>query len=314
MADVDEIVEHIPEVRFATILQRRRIASDLIAQHAVDVFDADALTAISDELGTCRGFALDDDAYEPLGFLLSSFAGRKVTLSSTDDLAWRLAAGYDELIEGKKLFNSFVKCRMPWTPMQIMSSVFLRTSRQQRPILEMRFRLLGGLFGGLTFIQIIPYWWVVGKLGADLGVRGRDRRHRPDHRELGGFLLQGKLDLADPEKPRLDQYRAPSGALTYNRALRLAREKPCPLGFTHTCYECQMGWLEPIPDEYKRRFCTTHDEGKSFKLIQRPVHPEHHILKRCVYCQADQAYFDAVHTSRYCIQCQQKQIRLYGGR
>ena len=321
-----ESPEYLPEIRFKPVITRYQTITNILAGlRPPETVDGGFLDELRKELQknklTCLGLeatiALGQQR-SPLATLLGSFLGKPITPECLSNLAWRLAACYDELNAGRELALIFdkIKTQPKWQAIMIVSSCFLRLSKAQQPLLEVQFRVLSGPFGGLCFGQLIPHYWFVGKLGRALGGGTRERRY-PDHRELGGFWLLGKLDLSDPEHTRLQDFRAVSAAVTHNRDLKKMRNQPCPLGYLHACCECWVGWMEALPlrlqEKTNQAKCATSrkDANKSFDLLTRPVHPYHFVPHRCTYCKAEEALFEPSQHSRYCQTCQAYQIRLH---
>ena len=318
-----EFPEKVPEIRFKPVVARYQVIRDVLAgllvRDSVDGGFLDELRKALDQTSvqfTLEAITSVGQRVSPLGTLLSSFAGKPHTTALLDDLAWRLAACYDEMNLGHAPALTFKNSVPSWTALTIITSCFLRLSKTQQPLLEVQFRALSGPFGGLSFRQLIPHYWFVSKLGRELGGGTRERRY-PDHRELSGVWLLGRLNTRNPEETRLLDFRPTSGALTHNRDLKKARNQPCPLGYIHACYECWVGWREMLPlkfqDMIKQAKCTTtrKNANKSFNLLARPVHPHHFVARRCTYCKADEALFEPSQHSRYCQTCQSSQIRLH---
>jgi hypothetical protein len=321
-----ESPEHLPEIRFKPVVTRYQAITNILAGlRPSEAVDGGFLDELHKELQKSKLTRLEPEATlslghqrSPLGELFSSFSGKPRTADCLSELAWRLAACYDELNAGREPALAFdkTKPRPKWQAIMIVSSCFLRLSKTQQPLLDVRFRILSGPFGGLCFNQLIPHYWFTGKLGRALGGGTRERRY-PDHRELSGYWLLGKLDLSDPERTRLHDFRPVSAAVTHNRDLKKTRNQPCPLGFIHACYECWVGQVEALPLRFQGKTnqakCTTDrkDANKSFDLLARPVHPYHFVTRRCTYCKADEALFEPSQHSRYCQTCQTQQIRLH---
>lgn len=313
----------VPEIRFKPVVARYQLIRDVLAGLLVeDPIGGGFLDELRKELSrTSIQFTLEattsiEPCVSPLGALLSSFASKPHTSALLDDIAWRLASCYDEMNAGRVPALVFENAAPAWTALTIVSSCFLRLSKTRQPLLEVQFRALSGLFGGLSFKQLIPHYWFTGKLGRALGGGTRERRY-PDYRELSGFWFLGRLDTRDPKETRLLDFQPTSGALTHNRDLKKTRNQPCPLGYIHACYECWVGWREMLPLKYqgmvKQAKCTTDRKkaNKSFNLLARPVHPYHFVVGKCTYCKADEALFEPSQHSRYCQTCQAYQIRLH---
>jgi hypothetical protein len=309
----DDLGEILPEIRIKPVIRRHYEVADFLESEASETIDNEFLIKLRKWLSNCEQYPLSDKAETHLGVLLSSFSGRKVTPQTVDALAWRLAACYETLAEGNPPKLSFeIEHKPEWTALSIVSSCFLRLSRTMKPLLDVQFRVLSGPYGGLQFRQQIPHTWVTSKLGRELG--GGTREHRyPDHRELGGFLLVGKLDTWQPETPRLADFRATSACLNYNRDLKKVRKQACPLKFTHECHECWVGTLQRIPPRFGPSRCSgaRRDAKKAFDLLPRPAHPLHYVTRRCTYCKKDDAAFEPSQQSRYCVSCQCEFIRTY---
>lgn len=317
--------EIIPEIRFKPVIKRYRELSDLLVQlPAEENIDSEWLAELQRELERSEQCCFEEEADKPLKALLRSFLGRKRTPQLMDDLAWRIAACFDVANAGRDTYSSFqkenakLKSKDRWVALTILSSCVARLSRNMKPLIEARIRVLSGPFGGLVFKQLIPHYWFVNKLGKELGGGTRERR-RPDHRMMGGFWLVGRLQLSDPEKPEVADFRAPPVVLDHNRELRRTRGQPCPVKFAHACHECWVGWMDPLPEklgetkcaEFLRKDTKGDEKNMPFTLFDRATHPKHFVIRRCSYCKRE-ASFDPTHGSRYCVSCQTRLVRTYG--
>ena len=317
MTDSEEV---LPEIRFKPVIRRYHAIRDLLAlQEPGERITSEFLNELRKLLcGEAQSavtelYLLEGGAVAPLGELLSSFYGVQPTAMMLDSLAWRLAACYDTFNAGEKAESQFVLVEKPdWLALSIVSSCYINLSRAMKPLLDVQFRVLSGPMGGLAFRQMIPHSWFISKMGRELGGGTRERRY-PDHRELSGFWLVGKLDTWDPAHPRVSDFRATSSVLEHNRDLRKIRNQPCPLGFTHACYECWVGLLDKLSSRYRVAKCSAfrREVNKSFALFERPTHLRHYTLRKCVHCKKDEAPFEPSHPSRFCLNCQTEFIRAY---
>ena len=324
MANETEI---IPEIRFKPVVKRYKEMTELMAsvpsEVVEDTISSGWLTSLREGMDQSAQCCLEGDGENPLTTLFRSFLGRKRSEQNMDDLAWRVAACYETLNAGQDPHSSFarekIRTKPMWMGLMITSSAVSRLSRTMKPLMEVFFRVLSGPFGGLTFKQLIPYSWYVRKLGRELGGGTRGRRI-PDYRMLGGFWLVGRLNMDDPQATHLADFRVPPVAIDHNRELKKIRDQPCPVKFTHACHECWVGWMDRIPVKFGAAKCSNfrrkNDKGKEvnqpFTLFERPVHPKHFVLRKCTFCKREGS-FDPSHRTRYCVSCQVKLVRTYGG-
>lgn len=259
-----------------------------------DKLDPDSLR---DALSTSR-LPIKSESEQRFRELLLWFNGPPADLA--DSLSWRLACTYDHLVEGGRIEPVFVP-RLLDTALQVINVGYERHSKKGFPLLGIKFRVLSGPFGGLCFKQLMPCKWARAKLGKDIGPFGY---RLPDARELGGFVLIGKVQFGS-EESRLLELIPSSTCRSFNSFLLYARSQPCPLGCIHPCYVCPIG-----ADNGGCRGVVV--RGSVSMVPTRPVHLVTFVKRKCHTCGEEQLA-DPECDSRMCYKCQERALEVWKG-
>lgn len=209
-----------------------------------------------------------------------------------DSLSWRLACTYDHIAAGGRMEPTFVP-RLMDAVLQFVNIGYERHSKNGFPLLGVKFRVLSGPFGGLYFKQLMPCRWARVKLGKEIGTFGY---RLPDARELGGFVLVGKVQFG--EESRLVEIVPSSTCKSFNSFLIYARSQPCPLDCLHSCHICPVG----VDNKACRQVVV---RGSVSGVPVRPVHLVTFVERKCHTCGEEQLA-DPECDSRICYKCQEK--------
>jgi len=212
---------------------------------------------------------------------LEHLAGQRLDRQTIYDTAWRLAGNMERLRQDEPVLPwSRQKCR-EWVPIQVMSYEPHATKRGQ----------LGGMFrvrilAGTPCPMILRVFWPITActmIARHCGYTARWHAYPfADRSELVNMRLLALIDpeLCKPNQPRFFKVASAPALLKWNRNIIQKRFRkggnkpwPCPLDYTHRCFECHVGYLDcpaathretirPV-DEVLREQLTKHEESKN---------------------------------------------------
>lgn len=277
----------------------------------LDVFDSEVLDGFKTRVRRALKLS-DSEMWAPFDRLLSTYLGVPAAPETIVGIYWRLAAGYDWLLEeperrlrfvmsmsdycqtGDKtedlvLYKEFKPWACHWVPLQVEEVAYSRPSKKGTTMLSLGFRLLGGPFSGLQFVQRIPYNFTMYKLARDIGFP----RFKPLHPlELTQAVFVGLMETV--EEPRIIEFHATTRSKSFNLRLRRERAKPCIKGYGFKCHKCPIGhsmmMASPCP---------------------RGTHPRSYYKRECPLCQKE-SWFDPGSGSKVCVPCTVRELKTAG--
>ena len=230
------------------------------------------------------------DELIPFRQLLAGYDGREMTIGTLWDILWRLVAGRDEMLKGETLAPALPAAGQPedfWEGLFVESCGYAPPTLKGKLQLALRFRIMGGRYGGLRFDQNITYFMVVRKIAKEIGFPKYKRTH---YNELVKCVFIGHVLLekrGDRLVPRVDEYHVTDSVKRINTGVRKKRSQPCNYqGYTWPCYQCSRGYLEA-----------------GLVRCEKAVRPYALVRKPCLQCQRE-SFFDLDSGSKVCVSCQ----------
>jgi len=236
------------------------------------------------------------DYLAPFNQLLRGYDQCDISINTLWDIAWRLAAGRDEMVAERSLAMALPTAGQPedfWEGLFIESCRYGPPTRKGKLQLTLGFRVMGGKYAGLRFEQNITYFMVVGRIAKEIGFPRYGNTH---YNELIKCVFIGHVMLepwGDKLTPRINEYHVTSVVKKLNMAIRNERKEPCRYAeYTWPCHRCSRGYVEP-----------------GLLRCHRAVRPRALVTKPCPGCQKD-SFFDLDSGSRFCVGCQAAPYRL----
>lgn len=226
--------------------------------------------------------------------LLRDYYGRKLDLKTRVELAWRVAAGFDQIKHGIKLERSLKAVPPDWAILRIEDSKFGRVfNGENGPVqtLQLSFRILNGVFAGLSFTQSIPYRYVMFKLAREIGFPSFTHL---DKNDIVLAYFAGLLDPAGKYGPTVTEFFASEPLKTRNRRLFKKRSEPCHAKFNWPCVKCTLG------HKYAGMEI---EEDNVQKQCFRATHSNTYIKRVCASCSTD-SWFEPDSVSNVCLSCE----------
>lgn len=219
--------------------------------------------------------------------IMAPYYGYELTQLIRQEILWRLGAGWDRIEAGLPLASSFEqRIETYWAGLIIEDISNGSPTKSGKPCYTLTFRITDGYFAGLSFSDTIPSKWVRFKFAREIGFA----RFKPlNISELVGCCVVGGLDLADPLRPRLDDFDAKQYCcISRNQALRSVRRGPCHVGYECACHDCPVGHTMCQPGQF---------------TCYRATHRASYITKLCPRCNLVQEY-DPLSSVPVCLLCQ----------
>lgn len=267
-----------------------------------DVFDIEVLTDFKRRVRVILQLS-DDARWAPFDRLLSEYLGVAAFPATVIEMYWRLAAGYEWLLEeperrlkfvivtadlfqaGDKpedvlIYKRFKPWARHWASVQIEEVAYSNPSKNKSTMLSLTLRLLGGPFAGLHFTQRVPYNWVMYKMARDIGFP----RFKPLHPlELTQAVFAGLIDTV--EEPCVIEFQSTTSSMSFNLRLRNERAKDCLKGYEFECHKCPIG----------------HSMAMAMQCV-RGTHPSSYYKRVCPDCKKER-WFDPRGGSKICVTC-----------
>jgi len=229
------------------------------------------------------------DRVKILHNLLFDYYGKEVTQVARDEIAWRIACSVGQLKKFKPMEKAFVARAPEWTMVRIEDMRYGIPTHTGKPTLAVTFRLFDGPFGGLTFIQRVPYKYWMAVIKRELGFPAYKHVHKNE------FVLARMAGLLEvQEYPRLNEFYSSSGMQVYNRALRKERVTPCTFGYKWECSSCTRG-------HSSANFERGPDGDLRYSDCPRATHSMTYKQGSCQRCRKDDAWFDPGY--KMCVEC-----------
>ncbi len=239
----------------------------------------------------------DDPADEPegdkadvLNMALSPYYGKDLTEERAEEIGWRIAASYDLLIDGHALRPTIETVEPHWVPLQVLEVTAGEPLKTGRPALELVYRVLGGVFSGLTFRQRTSKNYVLFQLARDMGFPRFKALH---HLQLCKAMLVGLLETKNLDRICISETYTPDSVVRHNRGLRRARED-CPYDYSWPCHECTRGYL-------------------GMNSCPMGTHPSAYVKRECTNCARSgkvESWFDPKIRSDLCIRCREHELKI----
>lgn len=239
------------------------------------------------------------------GEMLFNYYGREINSIDRDNISWRIAACFKQLKRFKPIERDFKPIEPAWYPARIEDARHGAPTKAGKPTISATFRLFDGPFGGLTFVQRMPYKYWMYVIKRALGFPAYKRLHK---NEFAQARIAGLLDTT--EGYRFSEFFPSSGMQAFNRDLRKSREAPCLYGYKWACIDCTRGHSLA---NYERAA----DGKEMYSDCERATHSMTFKKGMCPRCKRDDAWFDV--GDKICVTCKADQnrsaIRLatYGG-
>jgi hypothetical protein len=229
------------------------------------------------------------DRVKILSDMLFDYYGKEVTPVSRNEIAWRIAGSVGQLKKFKPMEKTFVARLPEWTMLRIEDMRYGIPTHLGKPTLAVTFRVFDGPFGGLTFIQRIPYKYWMAVIKRDLGFPAYKHVHKNE------FVLARMAGLLEvQEHPRLNEFYASSGMQAHNRKMRKERSTPCTFGYKWECCACTRG-------HSRANFERGPDGDLRYSDCPRATHSMTYKQGSCPRCRRDDAWFDA--GDKMCVEC-----------
>lgn len=236
------------------------------------------------------------DYMSPFNQLLRVYSQSAISIDTLWNIAWRLAAGRDEMAAGHNLATTLPATGQPedfWEGLFIESCRYGPPTRKGKLQLTLSFRIMGGRYAGLRFEQNITYFMVVRKIAREIGFPRYGSTH---YNELVKCVFIGHVMLepwGDKLTPRVSEYHVTSVVKKLNMDIRKERKKPCRYaGYTWPCHKCSRGYMEP-----------------GLLRCNKAVRPRALVVKACPAC-GKESFFDLDSGSKVCVGCQAAPYRL----
>jgi hypothetical protein len=228
--------------------------------------------------------------------MLQAYDQSSISIDTLWNIAWRLAAGRDEMVADRGLAPGIPGIGQPddfWEGLFIESCRYGPPTRKGKLQLTLSFRIMGGKYAGLRFEQNITYFMVVSKIAKEIGFP----RYRNTHyNELVKCVFIGHVMLeawGDRLMPRVSEYHVTSVVKKLNMDIRKERSKSCRYaGYTWPCHRCFRGYV---------------DDGLA--KCDNAVRPRALVAKLCSKC-GKESFFDLDSGSQVCVGCQAAPYRL----
>lgn len=252
----------VPVIVLAHVFSLRRRLAEEVGVYWVGITPTgDELQQLSRELIRVLPDGVSRDAvYGSVQHL----AGKEITPTIVQSLAWQLAGNVPRLRAGRSAAPWATQREEEWVPVQIVRH---DPSRSLKNEYQHKYRMivLAGTPSGKT---IVRYW--SGKflpVGAQHLGFGRYRSpYRYGHpKQFVNLRLMAKLEprLTTAAGPGFFQIACPQSMVDYNRGilkLRLRVNEMCPREYVQPCHQCMVGFLDCPAGvhrlNYERRFCT----------------------------------------------------------
>lgn len=209
------------------------------------------------------------------------------------DIAWRVAAGYDNFIAGMPVDSALQGDIKEWVGLQIEQCCPGSPFKNGKMSLRIFFRILSGKFAGVSFDQRLPFRYVTGVLAKKIGWPRYSLVY-------AGELVQACLvgEVAFSEKSTLLQEIYPSlSIIRHNRTLRKDRKIPkdgprkrCPGNYDFPCHECSRGY---------------EDAGQDGCLLA--THPLAYAKAECPVCK-QVSFFEQWPRAQVCVLCERRKV------
>ncbi len=224
---------------------------------------------------------------------LIPYYGRTLTIATRHAIIWRMAAGWDRLVAGKRLAAQFEASNETfWTGLTIEDIRIAYTPDPKRkPRYAVSFRIHHGKYAGLLFTDYISTRWFRFRLGREIGFP----RFKPLHyMQLVNCVFIGEIDLQNPQHPKLVSFEATTSVQSQTARLRKLQHAPCIRGFPWPCHKCPVGNMFAPAGEVP---------------CHRGQHTHTYIKRECQQC-GQESYFDPSGQSMYaCLVCQLNDVR-----
>jgi len=230
-------------------------------------------------LGARKGIHTGLDA--PMQNALNMFHGLRLDRDLLADIAWRAAAGYKRIKQQLPLEDMFTPVETREVALLVENVWPGRPSASGKPQLKLQLRVASGLFGGLSFSQMMPSVYVLRVLAKRMGLP-QYKRALP--REIVGMFFLATLSTENG-RPRVLEARLTDGLKRYNKELHAFRAEPCTWGYKWACRSCPAGSNERIDN------------------CSRAPHPRAYVDKTCPRCKRRQ-WYDPQHESAICLRCE----------
>ena len=216
---------------------------------------------------------------------LLEYGGSELTKSVCDQIAVRIAGGYDDIRAGQPILatNSVSKKGM-WVPVEVAEMRF-DTVKNHKAQVKMTAMVLTGILAGRIFTQRMPARatsiFFANTLGwAKFGPR-------PAHSELVQMKFMGLIVDDSRSGLQVDEYKCTAGQLKLNKMLREERDEPCLLDHRDQCKTCPIGYSNCPRGTHRYtwvpRLCPS---CKDERAIYDPAEPN---MKVCLLCRSRQA-------------------------
>lgn len=232
--------------------------------------------------------ALTHPAYDPVFESVRYLAGRLLTDSEIEQLAWLLAGNLPSLKAGNPVHAWTCQTAEEWVPLQVLRVLDTR-DQYQRYCHEVRLRVLAGTPAGRS---VTVRWstrnvqYVAGQIGFSAPFREYPYSTAA---EIVGLRLYGKLEPARSKTdPGFHEIRCPASMQKRNRdavlKLRMRIDCNCPQNFTFPCHTCPFG-SDRCP---------------------AGTHPVTYQVGTCPVCNGDDSLFDPDTNNTACVKCTTK--------
>jgi hypothetical protein len=179
-----------------------------------------------------------------------------------------------------------------WAPLLIHEVAYAGRSKAGSLMVEVRFLVLDGKWGGLIVPQRLAYNWLRYDLAVRLGWPRFGKRANKNELVLCGLV--GEVVVPAVGRPGIGQFEVPGAAVKHNKWMRHRRTQPCPREYTWPCHECTVG----------------HDAGAGeVKECERATHPRTLVLRPCKVGGAHEGWFDPDDAGDRCIGCRMRPLR-----